>query len=165
MTERNNSANILMVLDILQKYSDENNPLTQVKIEELVNKDYPSYIADKSITYKAVGRNLKILCDFLENNKSFGYTLEYRIERKRKNKQTEETEELRTNFYLERNITDTELRFLIDCIIFSKGINIKHGQDLINKLKRLSGNHFFPKKQQQFAEQQQNEQFFILLKY
>ena len=46
---------------------------------------------------------------------------------------------------MEREFEDSELRFLIDAVLFSKGISGSQAKDLIEKLKKQSNKYFEPK--------------------
>ncbi len=119
---------VVSILEILKKYSDENHRLTQKEIVAYLKKDY-SMDADR----KAVRRNLTNLLDA-------GYPINY-------NEITRacadgETETMLTDWYLERDFTEPELRLLIDGILFSSHIPQNQCKDLIEKLKRLSSCYF-----------------------
>ena len=121
---------IVNILDILRRYSDEEHRLTQKDIENLLEKEY-SMKADR----KSIKRNLMNLVDF-------GYEIGY-TEIEREGKHGEET--ICTDWYLERDFTDAELRLLIDSLLFSKQIPHKQCKELIEKLRGLSNNYFTAK--------------------
>lgn len=124
---------ILNILDILRKYSDANHRLSQRDIEELLQTKY-----DMPADRKAIRRNLMNLMDF-------GYDLEYtETPRKTPNSKTGELEETcaMSDFYLLREFTDSELRLLIDSLLFSKHIPYSQCKELIEKLKSLSSTYF-----------------------
>lgn len=121
---------IVNILDILRRYSDEEHRLTQKDIETLLEKEY-SMKADR----KAIKRNLMNLVDF-------GYEIGY-TEIDRGGTHGEAT--ICTDWYLERDFSDAELRLLIDSLLFSKQIPYKQCKDLIEKLKGLSNNYFTAK--------------------
>ena len=120
--------NIMLILEILRKYSDQDHRLSQQKIAELVEQEY-----SMKIDRKAVKRNLMNLVDM-------GYEIEY-SENARKNKDGEE-DTVYTDFYLDRDITDAELRLLIESLLFSKYIPYSQCKELIEKLKGLSSKYF-----------------------
>jgi len=119
---------IINILEILKHYTDENHRLSQKDILEILENEY-SMKADR----KAIKRNLMNLIEF-------GYNIEY-SESVRKNKSGEE-EIIYTDWYLERDFSDAELRLLIDGLLFSKHIPYNQCKELINKLKGLSNNYF-----------------------
>ena len=124
---------IFNILDILRKYSDANHRLSQREIEEILKTEY-NMTADR----KAIRRNLMNLIDF-------GYEVEYtetaRMTPNPKTGELEETNAL-SNFYLVREFTDSELRLLIDSLLFSKHIPYSQCKELIEKLKGLSNTYF-----------------------
>lgn len=123
---QNKNQLILGILDILQKKTDEDHTLTQKEIQDILEDEY-----DMKVDRKAVKRNLMNLIDC-------GYPIEYE-EIKRPNV-SDAT--ICTNWYLNREITDAELRLLIDSLLFSKYIPYRQCKDLIEKLKGLSSEHF-----------------------
>ena len=119
---------ILNILDILKKYSDENHRLSVKEIGERLEKEY-----SQRVDRKAVKRNLINLIDF-------GYNIEY-TETVRKSKNGEE-EIIYSDWYLNREFVDAELRLLIDSLLFSKHIPYNQCKDLIGKLEGLSNTYF-----------------------
>ena len=119
---------ILNILDILKKYTDENHRLSAKEIGEKLENEY-----SQKVDRKAVKRNLMNLIDF-------GYSIEY-TETMRCNKNGEE-ETIYTDWYLNREFTDAELRLLIDSLLFSKHIPYNQCKDLIGKLEELSNTYF-----------------------
>ncbi len=99
---------IFYILDILREYSDENHPLTQKEIGEKLNNIYHIELERKSI-----GANLNLLADGLDydvNKCSKGYYLG------------------------QRELDETEVKFLIDALFSSKIIPGKEAQALSKKL-------------------------------
>lgn len=119
---------IMNILDILKRYTDEDHRLSQKEIMEILEREY-----DMPVERKAVKRNLLNLMDY-------GYHLEY-SESIRKNKKGEE-EIVYTDWYLEREFTDAELRLLIDSLLFSRHIPHSQCMTLIGKLENLSNRYF-----------------------
>ncbi len=101
----------LQILKILKDYSDKEHLLTQKQIAEYLERDY-----DIAIERKTVARNL-------ENLTAAGYQIE----------QTPK------GVYLddEREFDDSELRLLIDSVLFSKHISANYARELISKLQKL----------------------------
>lgn len=118
---------IINILDILRKYTDEDHRLSQKEIEDILDRDY-SMKAGR----KAIKRNLMDLIDF-------GYQIGY-TEITRNGKSGEET--ICTDWYLERDFSDAELRLLIDSVMLSKHIPTRQCRQLIEKLEGLSSKHF-----------------------
>ena len=121
---------IINILDILRRYSDEEHRLSQKDIENILEKEY-SMTADR----KAIKRNLMNLIDF-------GYNISF-TEIERNGKSGDET--ICTDWYLERDFSDAELRLLIDSLLFSKHIPYHQCKKLIEKLKGLSNEYFSAK--------------------
>lgn len=119
---------IINILDILKKYSDEDHRLSQKDIADILQTEY-----DMTADRKAIKRNLMNLLDF-------GYPLEH-SDSIRRNKNGEE-EMIYTDWYLEREFTDAELRLLIDSLLFSKHIPSKQRKDLIGKIEKQSNIYF-----------------------
>lgn len=122
---------IINILEILKKYSDMDHRLTQADIIEKLNKEY--YM---DVDRKTVKRNLMNL---LELDCGIEYT-----EIPKKDKSGEESA-IYTDWYMVRDFDDSELRLLIDSILFSKHIPYSQCKKLIEKLKGLS-NIYFDKK-------------------
>ncbi len=138
---------ILYILDILQKYTDEEHTLSQKEIQDILKKEY-----EMPVDRKAVKRNLLNLIEY-------GSDIEYRevlrkeIFRKKDfasdedtadfmEKESSEDNLLWTDFYLKQKFTDEELRLLIDSLLFSKHIPYSQAKDLITKLESLSNIYF-----------------------
>jgi len=112
----------MLILEILKKYSDENNKLSQKEIATLVERDY-SVPVDRH----TLKRNLDSLFDF-----NCG------VERATRDKNTGKT----GGWYYERDFTDAEVRMLIDGLLFSKYIPYSECKDLVKKLEGLAGVSF-----------------------
>ena len=119
---------IINILDILRKYSDVNHRLTQQDILRKLEDEY-----NMSVDRKAVKRNIMKLIDA-------GYDIEY-TESERIGKFGEK-ETLYTDWYYNREFEDSELRLLIDSLLFSKHIPYSQCKDLIDKVKGLSNTYF-----------------------
>lgn len=119
---------IMNILDILMKYTDQDHRLSQKEILDILANEY-----DMKVDRKAIKRNLLNLIDF-------GYDIEY-SESVRINKKGEE-EILYTDWYLQRDFSDAELRMLIDSLVFSKHVPYSQCKELIEKLKGLSNIYF-----------------------
>ncbi|MWM49768.1 hypothetical protein, partial [Escherichia coli] len=116
-----------------RKYTDENHRLSQKEIEEILKKEY-----EMTVDRKSVKANLMDLIEF-------GYEIEYSESlRMIKNKSTGEMEEsyILSDFYMSRDITDSELRLLIDGLLFSTHLPYSQCKNLIGKLENLSNVYF-----------------------
>ena len=119
---------IMNILDILRRYSDADHRLSQKDIIYILKSEY-----EMGADRKSVKRNLMNLIDF-------GYNLEF-SESVRRNKNGEE-EVIYTDWYLERDFSDAELRLLIDSLLFSKHIPYSQCKELIEKIEGLSNRYF-----------------------
>ena len=122
---------IINILNILKKYSDMDHRLTQQDIAEKLKKDY--YM---DVDRKTVKRNLM---DLLDLDCGIEYT-----EIPRKDENGNETS-LCTDWYIQPEFDNSELRLLIDSLLFSKNIPRTQCKQLIDKLIGLS-NIYFNKK-------------------
>ncbi len=123
---------IMNILDILKRYTDENHRLSQKEIVEILKNEY-NMTADR----KSVKRNLMNLIDF-------GYDINYSESLRMIPSKDGGMEEsyILSDFYLEREFTDSELRLLIDGLIFSKHIPYSQCKELVSKLSGLSNQYF-----------------------
>ncbi len=110
------SLAVLQILKILRKYSNPTHPLTQMQIIDFLGRDY-----DIEIERKAVARHL-------QNLSASGYCIEQTAK----------------GVYLEDELDfdDSELRLLIDSVLFSKHISEKYAKELIEKLQNLGSVSF-----------------------
>jgi predicted DNA-binding transcriptional regulator YafY len=118
----------MCILEVLNKYSDADHRLSQKEIIDILKRDY-----DISVDRKAIKRNLMDLVDF-------GCNIEF-SEKTRTNK-TGEEEIIAYDWYISHTFADSELRLLIDSLLFSKHIPYSQCKTLIGKLKGLSSSYF-----------------------
>ncbi len=153
----NKKKAIINILDILKKYTDENHRLSQREIADILKNEY-----NMTIDRKSVKRNISNLLEI-------GYPIEYSESiRMVPNKKTGKLEEsyILSDFYLERDFSDAELRLLIDSILFSKHIPHNQCKDLIKKLEGLSTRYFKAKVkhiQTLTSSQPENKQLFYII--
>ena len=124
---------LLNILDILRRYSDEDHRLSQKDIVDILKTEY-----DMTVERKSIRRNILNLIEC-------GYEIEYSESvRMVPNRKTGELEEsyIWSDFYLVRDFTDSELRLLIDGLLFSKHIPYSQCKELVEKLERLSNVYF-----------------------
>ena len=135
---------IMNILDILQKYTDEDHRLSQKKIEELLKTEY-----NMDVDRKSIRRNIMNLMDC-------GYDIEYSesirmVPVKKKGKQVYDPKTgekmmeeniVWSDFYLVRKFTDSELRLLIDGLLFSRHIPYSQCKELVEKIEGLSSDYF-----------------------
>lgn len=141
---------LLNILMILHQHTDENHRLSQKGIMDILSTEYGMNVERKSVM-----RNLIDLVTYLEGT---GYEIiydvsirkvpvrkvgsdDYLIDSATGERMYEEQEKL-SGFYLKRPFEDSEIRLLIDAIMFSMNISDKHRKDLVNKLCMLSGKRF-----------------------
>lgn len=121
------------ILDIFQKYTDANHPLSQRDIERILETEY-----DTKADRKSIKRNIMDLIDL-------GFDIDYsetiRTIRSSTDGTAEESSVL-SNFYLRRDFSDAELRVLIDEVISTSYISTRYCKDLVEKLENLSSIHF-----------------------
>jgi predicted DNA-binding transcriptional regulator YafY len=104
----------MLILEILKLYSDENHSLTQQEIIKLLEQNY-----GMECDRRSVKNNVMSL-------KEMGYDIS-----------TEKGYRL-----LSREFDDSELRILIDSVLFSKSISTRQAKDLISKIRGLASNYF-----------------------
>ncbi len=121
---------IMYILEILREHSDENHTLTQKDIEKHLENDY-----FMKVDRKTVKRNLADLLDM-----EIGVSCQ---EITREGRSGEET--ICTDWYIQHDFTDAELRLLIDSLLFSKHIPYQQCKELIQKLEGLSSKYFSAK--------------------
>ena len=123
---------IMDILEILKKYTDADHRLSQKEICDILKNEYCMEVDRRSVK-----RNLANLIEL-------GYDMEYSESvRMIKNKKGEYEESyILSDFYLNREFDDSELRLLIDGLLFSKHIPYSQCKDLIEKIKGLSNIYF-----------------------
>ena len=120
----------LCILDILRKHTDEEHTLDQKDIIELLETE-----CDLVVERKAIRSNIVKLIDM-------GFPISYK-ETERKNKESEgDGNTIWSDFWLERDFTDAELRLIIDGILFSNHIPHNQRLKLVNKIEGLSSEYF-----------------------
>ena len=110
----------MLILQILNVYSDENHPLTQQEILRLLKSNYGVEKCDR----RSVKANIESLT-------AMGYEISM--------------EEGRGYYLVARDLADEELRWLIDAVLFSKALSGAQAKRLISKLENL-GNKYFESK-------------------
>mgnify|MGYP002523023596 CR=1 FL=1 len=103
----------MLILEILQRYSDENHALTQQEIIRLLKQNY-----DMECDRRSVKNNILSLQEMgYDISMEKGYSL------------------------MSRDFDDSELRILIDSVLFSKSISSRQAKGLIDKLSAHSSNY------------------------
>lgn len=123
---------IMNILDILRRYTDAEHRLSQKDIVEILKTEY-DMVADR----KSIKRNIQSLIEF-------GYDINFSEALRMIPNKDGELEEsyILSDFYLERDFSDSELRFLIDGLLFSKHIPYSQCKELVGKLEGLSNQYF-----------------------
>lgn len=123
---------IMNILDILRRYTDAEHRLSQKDIVEILKTEY-DMVADR----KSIKRNIQSLIEF-------GYDINFSEALRMIPNKDGELEEsyILSDFYLERDFSDSELRLLIDGLLFSKHIPYSQCKELVGKLEGLSNQYF-----------------------
>ncbi len=121
------------VLDILQRYTDVNHRLSQKEIEKILVDKYDMVVDRRSIK--------RSIMDLIEMGLEIQYS---EIIRTVSDKRTGEEEEqaILTDFYIERDFSDCEIRLLIDELLDTKYVPDRQRRQLISKLEGLSSVYF-----------------------
>lgn len=114
---------MMNILDILSKYTDKDHRLSQKQILDKLKDEY-CMVVDR----KSVRRNILNLMEL-------GYEIEYE-------EVSREGGDIWSDFYLKREITDGEIRLLIDGLLFSRNIPTNECKALVKKLEKLSNVYF-----------------------
>ena len=132
-TKQSKKMITLDILEILRRYTDENHSLSQKEIEKLLEKEY-----DMVVDRKSIKRNIMDMIDM-------GINIHW-DEKTRMvfSKDTGEAEEqtVCTGFYLQREIMDCEIHFLIDSVMDADCISDNQKMQLVKKLESLSSKYF-----------------------
>ncbi|MBQ5422987.1 MAG: WYL domain-containing protein, partial [Clostridiales bacterium] len=114
----------MKILEILRKRTDVTHTMDQKEILDELNKSY-----DPPLDRKTVRRNIEFLIEI-------GFPVYYEV-KPRKN-----GNDIWTDFYLDREFSEPELRLLIDGLLFSNHVPYKRCMALIEKLEGLASENF-----------------------
>lgn len=128
MANNNNARRLFCTLEILKKYSDVDHRLSQNDIKKLLADVY-HIDADR----KTIKSNIQNLIDW-------GYDIYY--SEAVRNAGTPEENTVMSDFYMDNEFADYELRLLIDSILFSPNITANQSKELISKLEKQSNTYF-----------------------
>ena len=124
---------IFYILEIMKERTDENHTLKQSEIVNILRDEY-----DLKVDRRTVKTNLKDL-------EALGYDVRWKeTGRETKNYKTGKLEDtsIHSQFYIVRDISDSELRLLIDSLLFSNHIPYRQCKKLIEKIERRSNKYF-----------------------
>lgn len=108
----------MLILEILRNYTDEDHSLTQQEIIKLLELNYGMECDRRSVKNNVLSlKELGEECGF-EISMEKGYRL------------------------ISREFDDSELRILIDSVLFSKSISSRQAKDLIKKIRKLASKYF-----------------------
>ncbi len=124
----------MYIYDILRRNTDAEHPMTQREIQKRLENEY-----DMTVDRKAVKANLEDLIN--DGSYNIEYSTKIRLTPNRLTGEIEKNEVL-TGFYYNAVFTDSELRLLMDSVLFSKSIAAGNKKELLNKLKDLSNKYF-----------------------
>ncbi len=127
---------IMDILEILKKYTDADHRLSQKDICEILKSEY-----SMKVDRKSVKRNISKL---LEEGYDIEYSESLRTVKSKDGNGNEIQEDtyIMSDFYLNREFSDSELRLLIDGLLFSKHIPYSQCKRLVEKLEGLSNIYF-----------------------
>lgn len=124
----------MYIYDILKLNTDAEHPMTQREIQKRLENDY-----DMIVDRKAIKANLEDLIN--DGSYNIEYATKIRLTPNRLTGELEKNEVL-TGFYYDNIFTDSELRLLMDSVLFSKSIATGNKKELLDKLKSLSNKYF-----------------------
>ncbi len=104
----------MLILEVLRKYTDEEHSLTQQEIIKLLDQNYGMECDRRSVKSNVLSL------------KEMGYDISmekgYRL--------------------VSREFDDSDLRIMIDSVLFSKSISTRQAKDLISKIRNMASNYF-----------------------
>ena len=124
----------MYIYDILRRNTDAEHPMTQREIQKRLESDY-----DMAVDRKAVKANLEDLIN--DGSYNIEYATKIRLTPNRLTGEIEKNEVL-TGFYYDNIFTDSELRLLMDSVLFSRSIPTNNKKEMLGKLKDLSNKYF-----------------------
>ena len=124
-----------LIIEVLKRHSSEKkqhntHPLNQKEILHFLQEDYP-YLSDE-ITTKTVRRALQVI---REKEETFPDQYKALCFRKKNGRIT--------GYWTANNISDPELKFLIDSVMYGNIINTRNAQNLAKRIQGLSGKNLY----------------------
>lgn len=124
----------MYIYDILRRNTDAKHPMTQREIQKRLKNEY-----DMVVDRKAIKANLEDLIN--DGSYNIEYSTRVRLTHNRLTGEIEKNDVL-SSFYYNAVFTDSELRLLMDSVLFSKSIPTANKKELLVKLKDLSNKYF-----------------------
>ena len=124
----------VLILDILRRHSDSEHTLTQTDIARHLKTEY-----DLDVERKAVRRNIDNLLAL--DNCPIQYTETARKRAKKSDEDDDDSSVISELWYV-HEFSESELRLLIDSLLFSNHIPHKRCQELVKKLEGLTSEYF-----------------------
>ena len=121
-----------LIINVLKKYSSKEKtsktkPLTRQEITRRLQQEY-----SKEITEKKVRTSLDAIINYESYLEDSEKTICYRTYIFKK-------QERHTDYYYNNSISDVELKFLIDSVLYSKIFNDSSAKNLVKRIQGLSG--------------------------
>lgn len=121
------------IMEVLKRYSSDTRPLKRSEIVGYLIKEYPVEKTGYKITEKKVRTALNKIIDSEASKADKDKSVCYKsIEKKNGN-------EYKTDFWTPKSISDVELKYLIDAVMYSKIFDSAAAQDLGRRIQDLSG--------------------------
>lgn len=129
------------IMEVLRQHSSETKtrdtkPLKCKEITKYLIEDFPDEHSAEPITDKRVGNVLKKIINSElskeDKDKSIRYTAYKR-----------NGVEYRTNYWTPKSISDLELKYLIDSVLYSKIFDSETAQDLAGRIQQMSGKNLY----------------------
>ena len=128
MADKNNAMRLFRILEILQKHSDKDHPLSQQDIIRMLWDKYEIHADRKTIKNNIV------------NLEEMGFDINYAEADRSKGTKKENT--VTSHYYMNNEFDDSELRLLIDSVLYSPNISPCQSKQLIEKLQNQSSGYF-----------------------
>lgn len=131
---------MIYLIKTLKRYTSkdktlETRPLKRTEIRRKMEQDYP----EELITDKMVRKRLDAIIECEESLPESEKTVCYETYCVKGKNGSEEPEERKTNFYYNNNISDVELKYLVDSIMYGKIFNSEQAQNFAKRVQGLSG--------------------------
>lgn len=125
---------LLDLLEILKKHTDAKNTLKQQEIIQILKQEY----GYEKLQRKTVKNNLDKLRNYADIVRATDLNYSDVFD--------EEKQQRLSNYYYNHEFNESELRLIIDSILFSKNMTSKEKKIIIEKLEHLTSRHFNSRK-------------------